>query len=122
MVFLPEALLRQVLFNVLENAIEVSPPGDDVQVTARITDEQLVIAVADRGPGIPDDIRGHIFEPFFTTKCGKSHGGLGLGLSISKSLLDAMDGSLQVESQVGQGTVFRILIPTNGARKEPKNG
>lgn len=121
-VFLPEALLRQVLFNVVENAIEVSPPEGEVRVSASVTDDQLTIAVADRGPGIPDTIRGNIFDPFFTTKSGKSHGGLGLGLSISKSLLDAMDGSLEVASQVGQGAVFRIVIPVNGKGKEPKHG
>jgi PAS domain S-box-containing protein len=121
-VYLPEGLLRQVLFNVLENAIEVSPREGEVRVSARITGERLTIAVADRGNGIPEAIRGHIFEPFFTTKSGKSRGGLGLGLSISKSLLDAMDGSLEVESEMGQGTVFRIVMPINGKGKEPRNG
>jgi PAS domain S-box-containing protein len=121
-VFLPEALLRQVLFNVLVNAIEESPRDGEVRVSAIVARDRLTIAVADRGPGIPANIRDHIFEPFFTTKSGKSRGGLGLGLSISKSLLDVMDGSLEVDSQVGQGTVFRIVIPSNGKGKELKNG
>jgi PAS domain S-box-containing protein len=121
-VYLPEGLLRQVLFNILENAIEVSPREGEVRVSARVTDERLTISVADRGNGIPDDVRGHIFEPFFTTKSGKSRGGLGLGLSISKSLLDAMDGSLEVESTLGQGTVFRIVMPVNGKGRGPRHG
>jgi hypothetical protein len=121
-VYLPEGLLRQVLFNVLENAIEVSPREGEVRVTARVTDERLTVAVEDHGNGIPEHIRGQIFEPFFTTKSGKSRGGLGLGLSISKGLLDAMDGALEVETAVGQGTVFRIVMPINGKGEVPKYG
>ena len=116
-VSLPESLLRQILFNILENAIEVSSRGGSVRVSADVSVRRLVIVVADDGPGIAPEIRSQIFEPFFTTKSGQAHGGLGLGLSISKSLLDAMDGEMHIDSDVGKGTRFRITIPVAQAKE-----
>jgi hypothetical protein len=110
-VSLPESYLIQVLFNIINNGIEVSPPGSMVKISAAVTEDHLAIYVADQGSGIPEEMRSQIFEPFFTTKDRLQTAGLGLGLSVSKSLVESMGGSISFESKEGQGTVFRINLP-----------
>ena len=109
---LPEGWLRQILFNVLQNAVDVSPPGASVKVSMEVTQDVLTILVADQGTGIPEEARSRILEPFFTTKENPSQRGLGLGLSVSASLAETMGGSIDFESEVGMGTTFRISLPT----------
>lgn len=108
---IPEGSLRQVSYNLLLNAIESSPPEETVRVDARIVGEKIEITVTDRGAGIPIEIQNRVFEPFFTTKSHKTTGGLGLGLSISKGIVEALRGSLDFESQPGKGSVFRVILP-----------
>jgi hypothetical protein len=110
-IVLPEGLIRQVLYNLVQNAIEASPPGGVVNITAAVASEQIIIKVADHGHGIPEPLRPHIFEPFFTTKTGLRNSGLGLGLSVSQSIVEAMNGALDFESAAGQGAVFRVTLP-----------
>jgi PAS domain S-box-containing protein len=117
-VTMPEDPLRQVLYNILMNAIEASPSGAAVRIGATLTGGVLTIVVSDQGSGIPEDVRSRIFEPFFTTKKGSVTGGLGLGLSVTKGLLEAMGGSLDFESRAGRGTTFRVLIPVNISQEE----
>jgi two-component system sporulation sensor kinase C len=109
--FLPEGAFRQVVFHVIQNAIEASPRGGVVHVTTSATEKDIVVAVTDYGDGISDDIRTQIFEPFFTTKSDFSRPGVGLGLSVSRSLVQSMGGTLEFETQFRQGTVFRIIVP-----------
>jgi two-component system cell cycle sensor histidine kinase/response regulator CckA len=110
-----EARLGQVFVNLLLNAAQAIAPGsadqNEVSVVTR-TDESgcVVIEVRDTGPGIPDHVRAHIFEPFFTTK--REGVGTGLGLSISHGIVTSFGGELQVESEVGRGTVFRVVLPS----------
>jgi len=118
---LPENMLRQVLYNVILNAVEASPPNGLVRVTAEIAANRLQIAVVDHGEGIPEEIRSRIFEPFFTTKSNGSTGGMGLGLSICKSQVEAMRGSIELESAPGEGTICRIAIPLDKKDKNEKN-
>jgi signal transduction histidine kinase len=81
-------------------------------VTVTVSDEALRLAVADQGPGIPGALRARVFEPFFTTKDrGGSGGGVGLGLSVSRSLVQAMGGELTFECDQGPGTRFDVLLP-----------
>lgn len=110
-IVLPESMLRQVLYNIVLNAIEASPPHGVVQVHAGVADTFLEIQVRDQGPGIPAEIAAQIFEPFFTTKSRSRTGGMGLGLSISKSLIEAVKGELTFNSKPGAGTTCRIVIP-----------
>lgn len=110
-VILPENMLRQILFNVMLNAIEASVPGGAVQITAEVAPRQLRIMVADRGHGIPEAIKQRLFEPFFTTKHKAATGGMGLGLSICKGLLEAMHGDIAFIDNEGGGTICRITIP-----------
>lgn len=110
-VALPENMLRQVLYNVILNAIEASASGGKVKVLARATAQQLALTVRDHGSGIPEEIQARMFEPFFTTKSATPHSGMGLGLSICKSLVEAMNGSIKITSQPGAGTTCEIVLP-----------
>jgi len=99
---------RQILCNLLKNAIEASPPGEIVTIRTTLVGETLQCEVIDRGPGISTSIAPRVFEPFFTTKSGK---GLGLGLSICRELAKSLNGSISFESVPGQDTVFRLILP-----------
>jgi PAS domain S-box-containing protein len=111
-IILSEGLLRQVLYNLLQNAVEASPANTVVRIAAVAAPERLEVTIADQGHGIPEELRGQIVEPFFTTKSsGRQNGGLGLGLSVTKSIVEAMGGTLSFVSQVNHGTTFRVELP-----------
>ncbi|MBV9495660.1 MAG: response regulator [Acidobacteria bacterium] len=100
--------LNQVLANLVLNARDASPRGARIEITAaRVADDRLDITVADRGSGIPDDIRARIFEPLFTTK----RSGTGLGLPVVHQVVLAHDGEVRVESELNAGTRFHLLFP-----------
>ncbi|HDZ46615.1 hypothetical protein LCGC14_0453710 [marine sediment metagenome] len=103
--------LEQVLVNLISNALQAMKASPDAQLTlgAHIHQHQVIISVADNGPGIPQEHIGHIFEPFFTTKAPGS--GLGLGLSISSRIMDDLGGKLQVVNQPDGGACFTITLP-----------
>ena len=111
---LPEESLRQVLFNLVTNAIEASSAGGRVYVDATQTDSTLMIVVSDHGAGIAPEILDRVLEPFFTTKddCGA---GLGLGLSISRGIVQSLGGRLRLDSQVGRGTRCSLCVPLAAA-------
>jgi signal transduction histidine kinase len=109
-------MLRQILYNLALNAVEASPADGTIRITAAIAANRLHIAVADQGEGIPAEIGDRIFEPFFTTKRISANGGAGLGLSVCKTLVEAMAGEISFVSQPGKGTEFKISLPLNGAK------
>ncbi|MFH1011767.1 MAG: PAS domain S-box protein [bacterium] len=121
-VTMPEDSLRQIVNNIVLNAVEASPQGGIVKISATVTGRTLLIKVSDQGSGIPEEARSKIYEPFYTTKSSRMTGGLGLGLAISKNLVEAMDGSLDFESLLGQGTTFVITLPVETSRKEARDG
>jgi signal transduction histidine kinase len=86
-------------------------PRQVMLATTALDDETIEIAVADTGSGIPGDIAGRLFEPFVSSK----HDGMGLGLSISRSIVEAHDGQLRAEPNPGGGTIFRFTLPSGGA-------
>lgn len=101
---------NQVLLNLITNSAHAIPKFGRIQIETRVDGQQIVISVRDNGTGIPPDVLPRIFEPFFTTK---SHGeGTGLGLPISRRIIEEHGGSLDVESHSGVGTVFVIRLPT----------
>jgi len=119
---LPDGLLRQVLFNIIQNAIEASHSHSIVKVTAGICEDVLSMKVIDSGVGIAEDIREKIFEPFFTSKRDDAERSLGLGLSVCKNIVDAIGGEVIVQSRVGKGTTFTINIPLKNKNAESENG
>jgi two-component system sporulation sensor kinase C len=108
---LPSGYLTQVLFNIIQNGIESMTEKGQVTVRLKVEGSNIAIEVADQGTGISDEIRDQIFEPFFTTKGNNASGGLGLGLSVSKGMVEAMGGSLNFKSINDQGTTFLIILP-----------
>jgi two-component system phosphate regulon sensor histidine kinase PhoR len=107
------ALLRDVLQNLLDNAIQYTPPRGHISVVASATMREAVITVADTGIGIPLADSERIFERFYRVDAARSReaGGTGLGLSIAKHIVEAHGGKLWVESTVGQGSKFSFSLP-----------
>jgi signal transduction histidine kinase len=101
--------LRQAFMNILLNAIQASPAESEVTVSTRENPENggIEIRFSDRGPGIPEQAVKEIFEPFFTTKGT----GTGLGLPITKKIIEGHGGTIEVESEPGQGATFRVCLP-----------
>ncbi|MFH1278911.1 MAG: PAS domain S-box protein [Candidatus Eisenbacteria bacterium] len=108
---IPGGLLSEILHNLVRNAIEASPDGGLVTVRLDREDHTLVIRVSDEGRGIPEKDRDRIFEPFFTTKGEERTGGLGLGLSIVRANIGALGGTIELETEEGRGTTFRVTLP-----------
>jgi signal transduction histidine kinase len=106
-VWLDESLLRQVLENLVRNAVEAMAGDGVVQIETEVVDRFLLIRVKDNGPGIAPEIQSKLFEPFFTTK---PHG-TGLGLATSQQIMFEHNGHLLVESQLGKGSTFTTLLP-----------
>ncbi len=106
--------LGHVLVNLLVNAVQAIPPGNpqghEVTVRAFGCGGKVAIEVSDTGSGIPPEVLPRIFEPFFTTKAVGT--GTGLGLSICHGIVSALGGEIQVESVVGKGSTFRVLLPS----------
>lgn len=111
----PRGDLLQVLLNLLNNAIDFSSEGGTIALTLRAEPDTIRIAVSDQGPGIPPEHFPHIFDPFFTTKTGGDQKGMGLGLSISQSLVMAMGGKIEVQTQPNDGSTFSIILPRHTA-------
>jgi signal transduction histidine kinase len=110
--------LRQVLVNLIQNAAEAMPDTGGhvtVRATAFPAERSVVVAVEDDGPGIAQEQLARLFEPFFTTKFS----GTGLGLPISKSIVEQHGGRIEVTSRPGHGTTFLILLPQHGALASP---
>jgi len=114
---LPEDSIRQVLYNLVINAIEASPSGGEVQIDSVADDAVVQVMVRDQGQGIDAELKSQIYEPFFTTKEQTNTGGLGLGLPISRGIVEALQGSLEFECLPEQGTLFRFTIPHSGERE-----
>lgn len=107
--------LQQVLMNLMINAQQAMSgrPGVVEVETRKIDSGTIEVSVRDTGPGIPEEIRGKLFEPFFTTK--PTGQGTGLGLSVSFGIIQDHHGKIEVESEVGTGTLFKIRLPVNAA-------
>jgi signal transduction histidine kinase len=106
-----ERRLRQVVFNLLSNAVKFTPRDGRIDVSARLDGGEVEIAVADTGPGIPAEELETIFEEFEQTSDGKQAEGTGLGLPLSRKLVELHGGRLWVESEVDRGSTFRLTLP-----------
>ncbi|MBI5652166.1 MAG: HAMP domain-containing histidine kinase [Chloroflexi bacterium] len=103
--------LKQVLLILVDNALAHTPAHAAIALTSASTDTRVSIAVRDTGPGIALEILPHIFERFFRADLSRSRGGAGLGLSIAKELIEAQGGTLNVASQIGNGSTFTVALP-----------
>ncbi|MFQ5539178.1 MAG: ATP-binding protein [Candidatus Binatia bacterium] len=99
--------LKQLLLNLILNGIQAMPNGGTLSLGANASRGNLLLTVTDAGVGIPSDVLPRIFEPYFTTKAS----GSGLGLAIARRIVEAHGGTIEVKSEVGQGTHFHISIP-----------
>jgi two-component system phosphate regulon sensor histidine kinase PhoR len=108
--------LQEVLQNLLDNAVQYTPSGGRIEVTATHSDHRIVITVADTGIGIPQVEQSRIFERFYRVDAARSReaGGTGLGLSIARHIVEAHGGRIWVESAVGEGSRFHFSIPMDG--------
>jgi signal transduction histidine kinase len=104
--------LGRVFRNLIVNAIQATPPGGRVTITTARAGDHVEVTVADTGSGIPEDRLPAIFEDFVTTK----RRGLGLGLAISKRIVEQLDGTIAVQSEVGRGTSFTLRFPASEDR------
>jgi heavy metal sensor kinase len=107
------ARLKQVVVNLLDNALKYTPDGGAVRLTVRACNGQALLEVADTGVGIPPEATPRVFERFFRVDQTRSHqtDGAGLGLAIVKSICSAHGGEVTVESALGRGSRFRVLLP-----------
>ena len=105
-----EGQMKQVFLNLLLNAVDAMPQGGYLRlVTRNIPDHKIMVVVSDTGVGIPQEKVSQIFEPFFTTK--QSGAGVGLGLAVVQGIIRDHNGSISVNSVLGQGTTFIIKLP-----------
>ncbi len=107
-VALGEDALRQVILNLLQNAVEASPPRGRIHIGAWRAAGSVVIEVEDEGAGVPARLQDRIFEPFVTTRRGGSGG---LGLAISRRIVDEAGGNLTLRDAPGGGSLFRVELP-----------
>lgn len=121
---IPEVLadaskIEQVLNNLVSNAVKFSPPGSVITITVSATTDDILITVADQGPGIPSDELEHMFEPFEHTSVKSSSGekSSGLGLAIARKIVLEHHGKLWADSVVGSGSTFYVALP----REMPEN-
>jgi two-component system sporulation sensor kinase C len=108
----PDALFRQTLYNLVQNAIDATPNGSSVRLIVAREEDWCVIRVLDEGAGIPADVRERIFDPFFSSKDRSvKTGGMGLGLSLVSQSVTAVGGDIAVSSRPSGGTEFRVRVP-----------
>jgi signal transduction histidine kinase len=110
-----ERRVRQILFNLLANAVGFSPAGETITLSAERQDDAIVFAVTDRGPGIPADVKDRVFDWFETHSLGSRHRGTGLGLSLVRSFVELHGGTVRLESAVGRGTTVICRFPLGHA-------
>jgi len=106
--------VKQILYNLLSNAIKFTPDGGKIRFEARRQGEQdICVIVTDSGPGIPSEEQGAVFDKFHQVDSSvtREHSGTGLGLPISKELAHMLGGSIRLESEVGHGAAFTVILP-----------
>jgi len=113
-----ERRLRQILFNLLSNAIGFSPAGETVTLAAERREQAVVFTVIDHGPGIPAEVKDKVFDWFESNSLGSSHRGTGLGLSLVRSFVELHGGTVEIESAVGRGTTVICTFPVEQASKQ----
>ena len=109
--------LKQAFLNIMNNAIQSMEEGGEVRVSTFQQGQWIVVRIADNGPGIPEEVMGKLFVPFFTTR--KS--GSGLGLAVTRRIVENHGGEIDVESEIGKGTAFEVRIPIVRSSQETEH-
>lgn len=116
---LDDVLIEQVLINVIENAIKYTPPGSSLEVSARASNDEITVEIADHGPGLAAGDEERAFEKFYRgDKAGP--GGAGLGLAICRGIVLAHGGRIWAENRPEGGAVFRFTLPIDDSRQKPE--
>ncbi len=103
--------IKRVIYNLVQNAINYTPKGGKIEISTALNHDSIRISVADTGPGIEQTIQKTLFEPYASMAKRYRHIGTGLGLYISKKIIEAHQGKLSVESELGKGSTFQFLLP-----------
>jgi len=109
--------LRQIFVNLVSNGLHASPPGAVVHLRFQRRADRVCVDCVDEGAGIPAEHMQYLFEPFWSTK-GEGEGS-GLGLYVTRRLLDTLGGSVSVDSEVGRGTTVSITLPLGKSQRDP---
>lgn len=118
-----EERFQQIVLNLLNNAVKFTPPGGKITLKARAEDDNLTVEVQDTGVGIPEDEQEVLFEPYRSIRSARERlSGLGLGLSLSKTLVELHGGQIWVKSKKGKGSTFGFSIPLVASGKKEKVG
>ncbi len=110
LVLVDGVLLEQVMLNLVENATKYAPLGTVIELSASASDQEVIVEVADRGPGVPPGEEARIFDKFYRAQPARE-GGVGLGLTICRGIVEAHGGRIWVEHRTGGGAAFRFAIP-----------
>jgi signal transduction histidine kinase len=113
-----ERKVKQILFNLLTNAVKFTPAGGQVTLAASVVDDQIEISVRDTGVGIGADDQERIFEEFYQVGRAGTQEGTGLGLALTRRLVELHHGRLSVESELGVGSTFTVMLPL----RQPNSG
>ena len=106
-------LIVQVIINLLDNAIKYAPAGTGIEISTREAHGNVLVRIADEGPGIPEDQKPHVFDLFYSGNnlTGDSRRGLGLGLALCQSIMKAHNGTITVHDSMPHGAVFELTFP-----------
>jgi two-component system sensor histidine kinase KdpD len=107
--------IEQVLANLIDNAVEYTPPDTPLEIAAKLDGDAVAVEVADRGPGLPPGTEKRVFEKSFRAAKGEGRRGIGLGLAIARGIVEIHGGSINAANRPGGGAVFRFTLPTTGA-------
>jgi two-component system sensor histidine kinase KdpD len=102
--------MERVVINLLENSMKYTPAGTPLEILGRVQEQEIVVAVADRGPGLPAGQEERIFEKFYQAAPGSARGA-GLGLTICRSIIEAHGGQIRAANRPEGGAVFSFTIP-----------
>ena len=113
-----KAKIKQVILNILSNAIKYTPEFGSVDISVDTVDNFVDIYISDNGIGIPEEDIEHIFERFYRVDKGRSRqqGGTGLGLSIAQDIVTAHGGTISASSEINRGSTFRISLPVDNSQ------
>ena len=105
--------MEQVWINLIGNALKFTPNGGCIKIAGIMEKERIILSFSDNGPGMDEETQNHIFEKFYQGVQGRQKGGNGIGLSIVNRIINLCNGNIEVVSELGKGTTFRIFLPHN---------